>query len=774
MIKKDKQLIITILVVGAIGAFSVLPIKAWHIVSPGLDAYRAHTPLFAQRTVSQTLQAAYPITGLAFIMVDYQHANQPTDVTVTVSDSTMIATGIIPAPDIHDDMFARVVFDKPLSAQGTVTIELQAPQATKETMVAVRFDPEHTDLSQPRTEYGVYKTGMYALQVQEKLPLWRYLVNLFHTNEQRWYYIATATGAVLLAVALAFRLGWQSIPHQYHRPMEYAVLGLLLIVAAWSRLSIIPHLGGASGGDPYNYLFITKSIVQGENPLSGEKRLPGFPLLLVPSFLNQHNDDVAAMRIISILSAAGSLWMLSLLAKNLHLPWSIQLLAPAALAWQKDFFWTSLRPEPYTFFTFLLLTALVLVLSARQPWQQILYGLVLGYAAMTRQEGFLLAVLMFVISLFLWRAYIPAETKKFFSWPTLYAYLRMYLPALLVVSPFFITNITTYGNPFFTPYFEGDRLQIVDSWAAFKDNAGAAWGVLGSSWRTNWDELERYDVFAPLFITALLILLGWNYLWLKTNILKNRWSELVVLGCGILISVVVIFAAGTTQSSFNSIVPPVVAAVTISSLIPFLVVTGWRGVAVILVLASQLLIATWFHPFAKHYQQSFPLILLVLVTGLLAPAIRHIRIASVSPEDYRLVISSLAIAVLVPLAIITAIPLTKVHVEIDNNNAAAALDSVLYRAVKAAMRYDGPYGADQPYLQARLYFEDDASYFLDETTTAAQEAAWIRENGVRTMVVTNDGGAFTHAQPTWQKAASFKAEGKGDQLYESFVYRIPQ
>ncbi len=735
---------------------SQLPINQWRVVTFGIDSFETHIPLFGNRTITQTVDAQYPLTGIGFILVDLHRSHTLSDVLLTATTSRETTQATIPASTIQDDTFSRVLFPKPLNDNSEeITFTLQAPQVSPENAIGVRFE----------------KRGTFALEIRERAPAWMIITHAFERHQTSWHYAIPSILATVLLIAAAFRIGWSAIPSKYHHFLEWAVITILLLAALWPRLQVMSRMGGASGGDPYNYLFIAHTIADGNNPLSGEKRLPGFPLLLVPSLISQHIDQIAYMRYLSIGSAIISLLLLFYLARVLKLPWSVQIMAPALIAWQKDFFWTSLRPEPYTFYTALLLSALVLFFCARHWWQQLLYGFVLGYAAMTRQEGFLLAAIMGIVSLLNWKVYVSPSTP-FFSKSVLITYLRLYLPALLLVTPFFLNNITSYGNPFFTPYFEGDRLQIVDSWGAFTDSLGATWGILGSLWRPSWESLERYQIDNPLLLAGFFGTLLWVAYWHQFSGTQKRSFWIGNLVVGVIISIMSLMLTLFAVSS-NVTMPAIVAGSIAASAITFMWVVRLPAIAMILVALSQIGVATWFHPFTKHYQQSLPLISLTIITTVLAPVIMRWRANQSTTYLQHAAIISFTLALLMPFACLTAKTLSDVNIMIDKHNASSAHDSVTYRAVKEAIKLPGPYGADQGYNQARLYFGDQGRYYLAENSTFTEEVDWVKSNSVHVMITTTDGDAFSHSHPTWQQIAHFRSEGKNERLYESFVYLIP-
>lgn len=755
----------------------LIPASQRRTITEGIDSYSTHRPLAGSRTQSQLINSNDPITGVGAILVDFVRANQLVDVQIRILHNRTqeeIATTTIPSTAIQDDRFAFTSLPSAITAPPEgLLLEFSAPQATGKNPIGIRFDSE--TLTHQRLENGEPEDGTLAIQLIERVPLWRVLHTTIIQNKRDWTLNSISMVFALLLAVLSLKPGWSHRPRHIQRAIQLGIIISLAAVAFNIRFTQLEHIGGVTGGDPYNYLFITKNLTEFENPFAS-KRLPGYPLLLVPSYFSASIDDITVMRLLSLAAGAGSLIMLSLLARSLKLPWTIQLFAPALLGWQKDFFWVSFRPEPYTIYTFLLLTSLVLFLTLNKSWKQILFGLVLGYAAMTRQEGFVLAVILGVASLFRWRSITGVTTPKLFDSKLLLPYTRAFLPALLIVLPFFIHNAIVFNNPLYTKYFEGERLQIVDSYPAFLDALGGTWGVIGSMWRVSWEQLERYSLTAPLLLIGFLGIIVWWGLW-QTKILWKRPELMVSLSlAATVLATATLWGNAFGQGMFTSRFPLIAAGILLASSIPFLIRTKWNGTIVWIVMLSQILIATWFHPFPKHYQQSYPLFILMIATALAAPAAipAFKKTANLWLRNVTLATSRTALTL--PYFIVMFLLLESMFVLIDDHNANAALDSVAYRATEFAQSLPLPVGFDEAYLPSRVYFDehDEVQYFpAEDNPTPQQEQQWLDRFKPKTMVVTNANNIFTDIPSSWQQVAHFKAEGKNERLYESWVYILP-
>ncbi len=716
-----------------LGSFFI-PVTQHRAVSSGIDSYVTHAPLFTGHTASQQLTTQSNIIGLGTILVNLYHAKELAPVTVTIYNTlsnTVLISQTIRPQDIHDDRFTYINFpDAPIPADTPIKIEYSARQSTIKNPVGVRFGESKEDLS---------------LALVERVPVWRAILTLAHNRQNDWQYVApTALFALLICLPALL---------PFKKPIAWwGAIGIACAIAYAIMLWIIPQFGGASGGDPYNYLSITQALQHGQNPFLNSKRLPGYPLLLVPTFASRLFDDQLIMRITTTTFGIIGALLLVLIARSVTSSWLVGLASAVILLFQKDYLWTAMRPEPYAVYTALLLASVFLFLESykkQKLFLYILFGLCLGYSAMTRQEGFVLALVLGMLS-------ASYEIAKGRNWKR---FLAMYAPALLIISPFLITNAVVYHNPFYTQYLEGDRLQIVDSFLAFQDAVGATWGVLGSMWKTSWDNLERLSLFSPALLLGIAGMWAWYaYSRVRTNIATQRAAGIILALCACSF----IFLSVYAKHQFAGLFTQASAGFILASIPVFFIETKWRGAVIGLVLLSQIGIATWFHPFAKHYEQSYPFIVLLVATALLA------RI----PKKGMLAYGSLAFTVM-PFLLISSMLGQNLNTAIDKQNANTALDSVTYRAARYARTLPQPIGFDQAYLPARLYFDPVAKYFPDEDTPTPQmEQDWLAQNPLKTLVVSNGNNVFKKPQPNWTVVKTFKAAGDDDKIFESIVYSV--
>ncbi|OGY36934.1 MAG: hypothetical protein A3E36_04575 [Candidatus Andersenbacteria bacterium RIFCSPHIGHO2_12_FULL_45_11b] len=740
---EEKKKWIVLAIISGFIALLFIPIYQTRVVSYGIDAYSNHKPIYGNRGERFNIQTTSHTRAIGIILVDMRRSKSLTDVSVRIADAKTaqtIAQSIIPKNEIRDDTFVFAnLKDTPIPAGTDIQIEVSAPDATNQNPIGMRFEENNIEP---------------AIALKERVPLWNAIVTIGKNRASDWKHVGIAAAASLL-IAMPALFG------KNRKRYWLIALGIIIAASLYSRFWIVSQFGGVSGGDAYNYLAISTALSEFQNPFEHTKRLPGYPLLLVPILVSGAFDEQFVMRSMQIIASMWAIAALVALARSLNITWPAAIASGAIAALQKDYFWTSTRPEPYALYTAFLITALWLYVRIYQKapaYYSFLFGIILGYSAMVRQEGFVLAAVLGICSLG-YELYLIFRTG--ITWRTSgKRFALMYLPALLIVSPFFIHNISSYGTPFYTPYLEGERLQIVDSFHAFKDAVGASWGVLGSMWKPAWDQLERLDLTTLPFMASVIGMWAWYAL--VRNVHTKKYTPLVT-ALLVLTWFALIAGAVYAKPFINGNVPIITAGFILASIPAFLLETKFFGIVILLVLISQIGVATWFHPFPKHYEQSYPLIALMIATALLARL----------PERKVLTASGMAMALL-PFFLIASFLAQKVNDAIDRQNEDAALDSVTYRAARYARNLPGPIGFDQAYLPARLYFDPNAIYFPSEENPAQKmEQHWLKEHAIKTLVVTNVNNVFKKPYPDWKHLVTFKAASHDERIEEATIYELP-
>jgi hypothetical protein len=192
-------------------------------------------------------------------------------------------------------------------------------------------------------------------------------------------------------------------------------------------------------GDSYSIVSAAESLRSSFSYPVDEKRLPLFSLLIALNPLPV--EMMIWAKILQVIFTAGILLLTCKLAQRLFPDlsdfgiWVLGfglLLNPVFLYW-------SIRVVAGVLLAFLVLLAFNIYHSESSQTQKLsLLGIVVGLAALTRYEGFLLAVSFGLIYLLLKKVRSLALYSSLF---------------ILVVAPWFVRNLFVFGNPFFSTYF---------------------------------------------------------------------------------------------------------------------------------------------------------------------------------------------------------------------------------------------------------------------------------------------------------------------------------
>jgi len=222
---------------------------------------------------------------------------------------------------------------------------------------------------------------------------------------------------------------------------EEIILGWIIISALLVRIILLYFRQSLCGGDPFNFLFIAEKLKEFSYP-QGAKRLPFYPFLLLLGF--PFFDPVRWGQTISILSSVLLLPVLYGLGRLFKIKKEILLGASLLLAFQSSVLEISLQPLSDSLFAFLFLLSLFLFYrlwthpQALTPNSQLLFGTILGLTCLTRNEGFLLSLILFL----------------FLFWKKgLKTCLISGIPYFCLVFPWFVRNFIHFGHPFYSPYF---------------------------------------------------------------------------------------------------------------------------------------------------------------------------------------------------------------------------------------------------------------------------------------------------------------------------------
>jgi len=215
--------------------------------------------------------------------------------------------------------------------------------------------------------------------------------------------------------------------------MEKVRFGLAAIILAFVVLKVVFfNLTPAQWGDSYRFLRAGVYLSRLSYPLD-EKRLPLFPAFLAPSFV-LNIDPIVWGHVVVLIFSVLSLVLVSKLAEQIGLrnPTG-PILAVAITAFSPVFFYWTSQIYAETLFAFLVLLAFYVYYGKDVRFKSILLGVITGFAFMTRFEGLLLFVALFLSSV-----------HKFHrSYKT---YLGFIAGFALVSAPYFVFRYLSIGS----------------------------------------------------------------------------------------------------------------------------------------------------------------------------------------------------------------------------------------------------------------------------------------------------------------------------------------
>ncbi len=388
---------------------------------------------------------------------------------------------------------------------------------------------------------------------------------------------------------------------------EKAVIVLILAISLLSRILAAPFFSDISGGDYFNFLLITKQLVQFKTPFIA-KRLPFYPLLLVPGHLG--GFPIVWGKFIGVASGLALLVIIYLLGRELKIKKRILYLALIFTSFQSTLFVYSLRPLSHTVFTLEVFTALLLfyrllikgpTLPRVGPWCRLdlFLGLLLGAMSMTRHEGFLVAA---VIALsWLVAAVFKYQRKHFKHFAV--QLLLIAVPLFLIVMPYFVSNYLRFGNFIYSPYVEDQGLNTVtDPESLFVNLEKVKWLILNL-----WGE-TGYFAIKGVFVPAVLMLLAWV-------LVRN------IKGSGVFGAMLVLlfWLYLGLRGPFEGVLPLVFfffSGAMVVGAVKFVIDFKWLGAPALLVLITQTVLILFIQPWARHLQHTFPFWVLFLALGL--------------------------------------------------------------------------------------------------------------------------------------------------------------
>lgn len=565
---------------------------------PGVNSYNTHRAFFGDRKIEQTLP--WPRTDIASVGVwlgRYRRESEPRgDVVLRVrlSDHPEATLREVRVP-LAGVVFGEITFFRfqpiSVSSAADVTLELSAPGAVSESALAARIDPKPGNKAMAAfRRSGNREPVQLAVRLSRRAGYWS---KLFHTLSFDHALRRLALGSLLLGgvlVALSVLLG----PGGSHiTRREIVVMALLLVGFFHVRMSLLQEVTGVPRGDPYNNAFIAQRLLTGGNPYENEKRLPGYPLVMVLGTAAE-GDPLRAGQVVNqllLVCAAGAVYAVG---RRVGLSPRGALFAALAFVFSREVFFVSFHPLSYT-----LLALQIPLVILTVPWahghigRSLVLGSLLGWTAQTRHEGIVLAGIV------LGALFVRAALRRRFWAP----WAVCTVATLLFLAPLPLHNLRAYGNPFYTAYYDLPATNPRHSLNELRQNAGLTWSAVSSAWWPYWRQEIRFPLDARFTGTAALLLLtGAISVPLQRRLTAEaRLHVFRLLGAaGVIATLLFLQRAASDQTvAFSSIVRAgVVGAVVGWALLAQKDRRSWPVLGLGLLL---LLLPFWAHPAGKNF-----------------------------------------------------------------------------------------------------------------------------------------------------------------------------
>ncbi|MDP3997728.1 MAG: hypothetical protein U1C49_01890 [Candidatus Andersenbacteria bacterium] len=787
LIKTWLALFIGLVIVGGLISWWLLSAPAdWPVAKTvGVDKWKWHRPFAGEAQVSQWfVPEAETLSRVDVLVVDFKHRSPVAPIVLRISDmdsGEVLRTVEVSGNEVKDDYYLPFSFEPIRNAEGKkILLTLSAPEASLEAPYAVR-------LTEGDAIEGGVKTAQERVFIEQDIAFGYYR----STNQAfvLWQWgLAHEREVVLLAAALVLALAgsWLLAAAQTSRKYANLLIGVIAVLGAVLQLNVIRFLTGAVGGDAYYYLAAAYRMAHGINPLAGSLHLPFYLLLLYPALL-QAVPDLLWGRILGVLLTTGIVWALVLLARALGFRPLVAGLAAVLLFINANFVVTSVRPRPYTLLAFLLLMSIALLWRVKTPRQAWLWGMLLGAAAITRQETFIpIAILVAVLAVRLWR---QGTAWRKIAWCLVLAVL----PAAVMMLPYFYENYREFGNPLTSAYFGRSDLAEPDSVHAFLDgNLRSMVWTLSYVWlpsSASGMKLNAGGQVALIFGTLLLVYLAqrWRVSRRLLSVVMRKWygGDAVAIAAAMAALAALVWWQFRHGKDWTQEMNMVLLAAMILGAVEIIRVGRWRGLVVVGVLLSQLGIATWFHPEAKHYQQAMPFLALGMAVVLLPLAGAGVieKNDTLPTKRWRLALWAAPLALW--LALLGAADITHFDFAIDQHNFPAAPYYVTTAAAEELERYAGNKAAEVDYANGsgiyRLHTYQQYKFIQYELKLSEEEQIrWLCDNDIKYVVDHDDLNWFTVIEedadwsPYFKYMFEKKTLGRNDTQWRVSVYEFDQ
>ncbi|MDO8512112.1 MAG: hypothetical protein Q7S57_02475 [bacterium] len=290
--------------------------------------------------------------------------------------------------------WVRIKFSQPLP-QGTQSLVLKTDtEINKESAILIHYQPDSRRYDKGNMLVsGNNSYGDIAFRLNEKMPLWKAAIVWSRITDksikQNRPAIFAAIFLPLLFVATHLLKNKTKSWMIYILPTIGLILLAIILHAPYTRL-----IEGVFGGDAFNYLSKTEALLHFEDFFATDPRKgPLLSILAIPGFITA--DPLLWSRWIGIMAAAGTVALITFIAKYFRLPWAIALGAGLLLAVNQDFIWEAPNGLANSLYAFTTCASLLSFLYARNLRRQAIFAILLGLTFLTRYEGALLALVLY-------------------------------------------------------------------------------------------------------------------------------------------------------------------------------------------------------------------------------------------------------------------------------------------------------------------------------------------------------------------------------------------
>ncbi|MCH8748299.1 hypothetical protein IH781_00955 [Patescibacteria group bacterium] len=699
----------------------------------GLDKYEAHQPFAGETIIRQTIQLeANTLSRLDVLIVDLKQQSNLAPITLTLADiptDEVIRQVTVPGTKVRDDYYLPFKFDTITNTAGReFSLSLSSAGATIDAPYAIRRTADNS------LAYRTYRETTQAFITTQWLSQHRQQTTAF---------------AVSLLISLAAL--WL-IPRSRSTKTKYfiALLALTILLGSLLQTNVLVLLAGDPGGDAYYYLGAAKILTEGTNPLTIKTfRLPLYPLFLTPAILPAI-PDLLWGRILGVIATVGLGLAIIMLVSGLGFRPIVGVAALALLYLNSDFIITSVRPRPHHLYTFFLVFSIALLFRVKSTRQAVLWGIVLGLMGMTRQEAYLpiaimgLAYLIMLIA----RKTSPGKIMRLVA--------AVAIPLLLITSTYFYESFRQLGNPFDSDHFHRNTGQQALSLREFwTENSDLAKQKLTTAWLPSSESGLRKNGQGQLLLTIgvlLIIYLGQHSArWYRgpPSFIRRWYLPELASGLFSLALIVTLYqwalAGGRDWSQEINLI---IIAAAVIGLLEILRVGRWRGLVVLSILLSQLLIATWQNPLPRLFQQTFPFFAIGIAALLLPwtslPTVTRTKSSTLATWRLTVRVAPLVLTV----TLLGAVSLTNLDVAIDKVNYPAAAYFVATTVAEQLANYPGTGAVEVDYTIGdgiyRLHsYQQHLLEPFEEDLTPAQQVGWLCENNISYLVDHDDLNRFT-------------------------------